>query len=244
MVALYATFYSLILSHGSQFRATQQALVKSEKSFVDLKHIIVMILYEIFDDNIKFVAVGEREASLHQQFLCFLQRQFQCDRKCDGRRLAWFVVHITSDLGEKLSVNICFFIALGIAHPFFVDFSQEHLRKALVDRAEPVIQALRCLHTRRSGRMCSTLREYCGFSVIVIPQRIGVEDRASAVIMSFHITFINVFCNVVDEFFADLEAGFIINDDLDQHIVFQKEAADLADGDLQGLILGVSVSAG
>ena len=62
--------------------------------------------------------------------------------------------------------------------------------------------------------------------------------------MSFHITFINVFCNVVDEFFADLEAGFIINDDLDQHIVFQKEAADLADGDLQGLILGVSVSAG
>ena len=118
----------------------QQRLVKGKQGLVDFKDVVSAVGDEILDDDVELVAVGEGEARLHQQLPGLRQGQLQGDGKGDGRGLGWAVARIGADLGEELSIHVCPLVAGGVRHALLVDLPQQHLGKALVQTAEPLIQ--------------------------------------------------------------------------------------------------------
>lgn len=54
---------------------SEQALVKGEQRLIDLKDVIVSVLNEILNDDVKLVRVREGKARFHEHFFCLVQRQ-------------------------------------------------------------------------------------------------------------------------------------------------------------------------
>ena len=104
--------------------SAEQLLVKLKQRFVDLKNIVVSVLYEILNYHIELVAVRQSKACFHQKVFCFVKTQFQGNRKCNSSRLARLIIHIGADFGEQPAVNIGFFVDLGIRQALFINLSE------------------------------------------------------------------------------------------------------------------------
>jgi len=136
---------------GDKSRA-KQALVKGEKCFVDIEHVIVAVGDEIFHDDVEFAGTGQCKSCLHQHLTHFLQWKLQGNRKRQHRRLARTVQTVAAYFGKQLAVDVRLLIAFRIGHTAFVDLTQEHFGKALVDHFQRFVQ------TRRSRAVCRFLR--------------------------------------------------------------------------------------
>ena len=76
---------------GRLIYAAQKALVKSKQSLVYFKNIILLMLYEILDDNIKLIAVRQRKSGFHQHFCRVVDAQLESNTKSKNSRLRRFI---------------------------------------------------------------------------------------------------------------------------------------------------------
>ena len=76
---------------------SEQALVKDEQCFIDLKDVVVSVLNEILNDDVKLIRVREGKARLHEHFFRFVQRQLKRDSKGKRSGLGRFVKPVTAD---------------------------------------------------------------------------------------------------------------------------------------------------
>ena len=75
-----------------------QWLIKCKQNLIYFKNIVILFPQEIFDNNVKFTAVGHGKACSADQVACFIQTQLQCHSKCNRCGFAWLVIRIVFDL--------------------------------------------------------------------------------------------------------------------------------------------------
>ena len=73
-----------------------------KQNAVNLHHIVVFLLNEVADDQIKFTAVCQGITGSANQIPCFIQVQFQSQRQGYGGGLGWFIMGIVPDFGKVL----------------------------------------------------------------------------------------------------------------------------------------------
>ena len=180
--------------------------------------------------------MGEGKARLSQHLPGLLQRQFQSHGKGHGGELGGFIVDIRADLGEQLAVDVGPFVTLCVSHAPLVDLPQQHLRKALIQFAEGLVQT----GGRHGTGGRHTLRFLHGHGGHSHPAALGLP----AVGVGIHIAVIDVRGNVGKEFSADGVGSPVKDHQIHRHVVGQKEVPDGIHGHLQGLVLGIAVHPG
>ena len=71
-------------------------MVKGEQSLVDLKNVVLLPGYEIFNDNIKLAAGAQRVTGAGDKVTRLVQIQLQRDGESDGRGLGGLIAGIAA----------------------------------------------------------------------------------------------------------------------------------------------------
>jgi len=82
----------------SDISTAKEHLIKFKQRLIYGMDIVYPMGYEIFYDNVEFVASGERITGLFQKLVCCLKIKLQCDGKGQSGALAGLIVNIASDL--------------------------------------------------------------------------------------------------------------------------------------------------
>ena len=210
------------------------------------------MLHKILNDDVKLIGMRQRKARLHEHILHFHKWQLKGDGKCNGGGLGRLVGLVRADLREELPVNICLLVALRVRHAALVNLPQKHLRKALIDLSQCVIKGCRlfrsnCRRDRRDELFDCIFIADGGLARhrLVHPEGThSAQTLITTIGMLVHIAVIYVCSNVGKQLATDLIGFAVEDDDVHRHFVFEKEAADSVNRNLEGLILWIAENAG